>query len=110
MHIYKAICYPLLALGLYLLQPAFSVAQHSSDNRQVSETNSGAQRQIEPVAINRSPLAELQNLQGVGPGLAARIIRYREKHGKFSSVDELMRVKGIGPVLLKRNRKYIVLD
>lgn len=48
------------------------------------------------VDINTATLAELDSLKGVGPAKAAAIIDYRRKHGPFSSVDELEKVKGFG--------------
>jgi competence protein ComEA len=50
-----------------------------------------------PVNINDASQAELQNLPGVGPSTAAAIVQYRTQHGSFASVDDLDKVKGIGP-------------
>lgn len=46
-------------------------------------------------------------LHGVGPKKAAAIIAYREANGQFESVDELVRVHGIGKVTLEKNRERI---
>ena len=48
------------------------------------------------ININTADADELSLLEGIGPKLAERIISYREKHGRFSSVSELCRVSGIG--------------
>ena len=48
------------------------------------------------VNINTATLEELTTLPGVGPTLAGRIVEYREKAGRFASVEELLNVKGIG--------------
>ena len=53
------------------------------------------------VDINTANIAELQQLRGIGAKKAADIIAYREKHGEFKSVDELINVKGIGKVTLE---------
>ena len=50
-----------------------------------------------PVDINTADLAALMTLPGVGQTLAARIIDYRNTHGPFHSVAELLKVEGIGP-------------
>jgi competence protein ComEA len=54
------------------------------------------------VDINAGGAAELERLPGVGPARAAAIVRYREIHGKFGSVEELGGVPGIGPAALAR--------
>jgi competence protein ComEA len=48
------------------------------------------------VNINSSTEAELENLPGIGPTLAQKIIEYRTQYGFFNSIDELKNVPGIG--------------
>lgn len=55
-----------------------------------------------PIDINRADPEELQMLPGIGPVLAKKIIDYRDKNGYFSTVQDLIKVKGIGPKLLTR--------
>ncbi|NOZ05596.1 MAG: helix-hairpin-helix domain-containing protein [Chloroflexi bacterium] len=54
------------------------------------------------VNINQATAEELQKLSGIGPTLAKRIVEYRDAQGPFRSVDDLVQVKGIGPVMLSR--------
>ena len=49
-----------------------------------------------PVDLNAATAAQLDQLPGVGPVLAQRIVDYRTQHGAFRSVDELRQVSGIG--------------
>ena len=49
-----------------------------------------------PVNLNTATLEQLDTLDGVGPGIARRIIDYREQHGGFRRVEELGEVPGIG--------------
>jgi competence protein ComEA len=49
-----------------------------------------------PVNLNTATVAQLEELPGVGPVLAQRIIDWRTEHGRFASVDELGEVSGIG--------------
>ncbi len=51
-----------------------------------------------PIALNRASAKELESLDGIGPVLAARIIAYRNQNGPFLTVDDLMKVSGIGTV------------
>lgn len=53
-----------------------------------------------PVDLNSADAATLDTLPGVGPVLAQRILDWRTEHGRFSSVDELGEVSGIGDKLL----------
>jgi competence protein ComEA len=48
------------------------------------------------VDLNTATVADLDGLPGVGPVLAQRILDWRSRHGRFSSVDELREVSGIG--------------
>ena len=54
------------------------------------------------VDINTGGPAELERLPGVGPARASAIVRYRDIHGRFGSVEELAGVPGIGPAALAR--------
>ena len=57
---------------------------------------SGRPVDLNPVDLNAATIEQLDGLPGVGPVLAKRIIDWRAAHGRFSSVDELTQVPGIG--------------
>lgn len=59
-------------------------------------------------SANASLLAK--HLKGVGDKKARAIIKYRKKHGRFKTVNELLNVKGIGEKILAANRKNILLN
>ena len=62
----------------------------------------------ESVDINSADAATLANaLQGIGPAKAEAIVAYREKHGPFKSVDDLVMVKGIGEKTVEMNRESL---
>lgn len=54
------------------------------------------------VDLNTADLGQLDALPGIGPVLAQRILDWRSEHGRFTSVDELSEVRGIGPAALAR--------
>lgn len=61
------------------------------------------------VSLNSADLATLDGLPGVGPVLAQRILDWRSEHGRFTSVDELGEVSGIGDKLMSQLRPRVTL-
>ena len=63
------------------------------------------------VNINTASIELLaQELVGVGPELAKRIVDFRECYGEFKSIEALGDVRGIGPSLLTKNEGKIVIE
>ncbi len=60
----------------------------------------------ELININTASADELEQLPGVGPVTAARIVEYRTKHGNYSSVSDLLGVSGIGEAKLSKIAPY----
>lgn len=65
----------------------------------------------EPVVVdlNSATAEELDTLPGVGPATAAAILAYRDEHGRFASVDELLEVRGIGEAKLEQLRAAVTV-
>jgi competence protein ComEA len=63
-----------------------------------------------PVNINTAKAEELDILPGVGPMTAQAIVDYRETHGKFSALEDLLQVKGIGPKKFVSLRPHITIQ
>lgn len=59
------------------------------------------------VNINQAGVEQLQLLPRIGPAMAERIIEFREAHGPFGSIDELVAVKGIGESSLARLKPFV---
>ncbi|MBN1826265.1 MAG: helix-hairpin-helix domain-containing protein [Candidatus Eisenbacteria bacterium] len=62
-----------------------------------------------PIELNRCDAAELERLPGIGPVRANRIVEWRERHGPFRSVRDLLRVPGLGPKTLARIDSLLVV-
>lgn len=81
--------------------------QNSTENyylsRPTQQTNS------QKININTASVSELQSLHGVGQKKAEAIVEYRQQHGKFQSIQDLQKVKGIGPKLFEKNQARIGL-
>lgn len=61
------------------------------------------------INVNTATAEQLESLPGVGPATARAIIEYRKQNGSFSSVDELLDVRGIGPKKLEQIRPYVTV-
>jgi competence protein ComEA len=61
------------------------------------------------VNLNTATLEQLDTLPGVGPVTAQAILAWRESHGRFASVDDLLDVKGIGDATLAELRELVVV-
>lgn len=83
-----------------------STTKKSSSSRAGTEKNNSA---VQRVRINSASAGELQQLPGIGPALAQRIVQTRSR-GRFSSADDLLRVPGIGKAKLAKLRNYVEVD
>ena len=61
------------------------------------------------ININNATQTELETLPGIGPSLALNIINYRKENGRFSSIDEIKNVKGIGDSKYENIKRYICI-
>ena len=62
------------------------------------------------VNINTADEKELQKIRGVGPAIAQRIIDFREQNGKFKSIDEIKKVRGIGEKTFEKIKDSITVN
>jgi len=91
--------------------------QLDHDRRLLQQTGSmtmssgpAAQISTEKVSLNRGTADQLQQaLSGVGEKKAQAIVEYRNKNGKFNNIEDLQKVKGIGPKLFEKNKSRLTL-
>lgn len=83
------------------------IPNYSNQNAMVVSSSDSSQDYDSKININTADISSLQELPGVGPSLAQKIIIYREKNGKFSSIDDLKNVTGIGDKKFESLREYI---
>lgn len=62
-----------------------------------------------PVNINTATSAELQQVPGIGPATAQKILQMRKSYGPFKSVDDLLAIRGFGEKRLDKMRKYLTV-
>ena len=103
-HTLHALLFTLLASfsGLVVASETAKTAASEPVTQQVTE--------LGKININTADSETLQELSGIGEVKAKAIVSYRETHGNFASVDELLEVKGIGEALLKRNRDKLTVE
>lgn len=107
------LCFAALVIAF---SAGFLTGRLTAENRIVIETSSAAPspvsdtgEDIEKVNINSASADELASLPGIGGGLADSIITYREAHGGFESIGEIMNVDGIGSGKYEQIRNYITV-
>lgn len=83
-----------------------------SDTIQVSAHGFRPRPQAAPafVRLNAADTARLEDLPGIGPVLAGRILRRRRRHGPFDRLEELEAIRGIGPVTVRRLEPRVRLE
>jgi len=79
-------------------------AQQSSFSLQTEEQTSAAD---EKLSLNTATEEELEDLPGIGPVLAGRIVAWREENGDFTSVENVMDVDGIGPSIWEAIEPFV---
>jgi competence ComEA-like helix-hairpin-helix protein len=95
----------LLALGLLQVR-----RQHPSFSLEVFSEKPPRPVPTPTLSLNSATEEELERLPGIGPKLAGRIVAYRDRQGRFTSLEELFEVKGMGQKLYARILPYLRLQ
>lgn len=88
--------------GQKIIIPAIGEDTGTAEGTSGAYTDAGGR-----ININKADAKQLQEIPGVGPATADKIIQYRESHGKFSAVDDIKNVSGIGDKTFERMKEYI---
>ena len=80
----------------------------NSDLPSISDEIPGTQISF-PIDINTASQVQLTKIKGIGQKTAQNIIEYRNQHGKFKSIDELIGVKGIGKRKLEKLKDFVIV-
>jgi len=65
---------------------------------------------IRRININTASARDIENLPGIGPGLAARIVEHREKNGRFRRPEHLIMVRGISDKRFRALRDMVTVE
>ncbi len=85
----------LLALSLLATTSAYSMAE--------TVDSANVQKHMLTINVNQAGVEELSQLKGIGEVKANAIVNYRKLNGHFSSLEDLLKVKGIGDKVLADN-------
>jgi competence protein ComEA len=91
---------------------AINLAARLSDGQQVvvprpGSAASAATGQTGPISLGSATVEQLDQIEGIGPVTAQKIIEFRDQHGGLSSIDQLDEVDGIGPSTMETLRSAL---
>ncbi|MBN2030463.1 helix-hairpin-helix domain-containing protein [bacterium] len=109
----------IIGMGVWIYRQYYGPVPIISDyvfNQELFSSEKVNEKEINPeetknpnllVSINKATQEQLEYLPGIGPVMASRIIAYRDQHHGFSTIDELVEIKGIGEKTVEKLRPYI---
>lgn len=95
----------LAALLCCLVGTGAALAEEPRAGEPVQHAEAGAL-----IDLNHASLAELTQLPGIGQKRAEAIVAFREAHGGFQSIAQLMKIKGIGRAMLRKLRPLVTIS
>ncbi|MDP4120925.1 MAG: helix-hairpin-helix domain-containing protein [Bacillota bacterium] len=103
--------------AFYIPKPTIYQVQDTNSAQSATVTNSSLKSTSKiknasvKININTATASDFdQNLTGIGPVIAERIVKYREQHGNFKTIDDIKNVKGIGDALFKKIKDNITVS
>jgi competence protein ComEA len=92
-----------------ILTPVEPVSYVAPTHTRRRTARRGDGSRVVPVVLNEASVEALDALPGIGRKRAIDIVTYRRQHGSFRSVDDLRRIRGVGPKMVARLRPYLKL-
>ncbi|HGM5582900.1 TPA: ComEA family DNA-binding protein [Pseudomonas putida] len=103
--------YLFLPLCAFLSLSAHAMPQTEEHSPRAAMATGAVQVQPARLDLNKADAQGLEaGLSGIGKAKAEAIVAYRQANGPFTSVDELLEIKGIGNALLERNRDKLKVE
>jgi competence protein ComEA len=69
-----------------------------------------AASEARPIDLNTADSTALEAVPGIGKSLSQRIVAFRDKNGPFQSVDDLLKVQGVGEKSIQKLRPYLTVS
>ena len=88
---------------------ASQMVLHKKSSKRLSVQKVKHSLELHSINVNTASAARLEKLPGIGPKTASAIVAYRSTHGPFTTLEQLKKVKRIGPKTLKKIEPYVVL-
>lgn len=109
-----------LDLGIFIEDNYYKHSYRSSDFAVESDSDTSIADEVkqldserktvpEIIDLNRAGFYDLQSLPGIGPVIAERILAYRDSVKRFEAVEDLLKVRGIGPVKLEKIKDRVTI-
>lgn len=99
--------------GQRIYFPSAEEVENRTWDAETAQSDSDVSSQAEKahkININTADKEELMTLSGIGEAKADAVIAYREKHGSFQNIDEIMNVSGIGENLFEKIKEKICVE
>ena len=100
----------LLEDGEKLYVPTTEEAESGVDFAQDEKRKDDDESSSKKININTASLQELMTIPGIGQAKASAIIKYRQEHGSFSSIEEVKKVEGIKDGVYAKMKEYIDIN
>lgn len=91
-------------------KPVVAISANETEPDEITKSNTAQTTPVNMVNINLADLDELKMLPGIGESLARAILKFREEHGHFQKIDDLLNVPGIGKGKLEAIRPFIIIE